>query len=194
MSKGSRDIIAESNKKLVITTLLVAAVIALINAVIFGFTPLGDNLREQISKAVNEISGPQSTTIIIDNSSNSQTFERRITDLLDSLTKSGNLTRTGLGIRYITITDEIAAENNLPVKNGVLIPSDDSIIKGMPAEKAGFRAGDIITKIDNTKIDEDNPLNYLIAKHAVGDTVSVTYLRDGEERIVSVKLAKLKTN
>lgn len=194
MSKGSRDIIAESNKKLVITTLLVAAVIALINAVVFGFTPLGDNLRKQISKAVNEINGPQSTTIIIDNSSNSQTFERRITDLLDSLTKSGNLTRTGLGIRYITITDEIAAENNLPVKNGVLIPSDDSIIKGMPAEKAGFRAGDIITKIDNTKIDEDNPLNYLIAKHAVGDTVSVTYLRDGEERIVSVKLAKLKTN
>lgn len=194
MSKGSRDIIAESNKKLVITTLLVAAVIALINAVIFGFTPLGDNLRKQISKAVNEINGPQSTTIIIDNSSNSQTFERRITDLLDSLTKSGNLTRTGLGVRYITITDEIAAENNLPVKNGVLIPSDDSIIKGMPAEKAGFRAGDIITKIDNTKIDEDNPLNYLIAKHAVGDTVSITYLRDGEERIVSVKLAKLKTN
>lgn len=194
MSKGSRDIIAESNKKLVITTLLVAAVIALINAVVFGFTPLGDNLRKQISKAVNEIDGPQSTTIIIDNSSNSQTFERRITDLLDSLTKSGNLTRTGLGIRYITITDEIAAENNLPVKNGVLIPSEDSIIKGMPAEKAGFRAGDIITKIDNTKIDEDNPLNYLIAKHAVGDTVSVTYLRDGEERIVGVKLAKLKTN
>ena len=194
MSKDNRDIIAESNKKLVITTLLVAAIIALINAVIFGFTPLGDNLREQISKAVNEINGPQPTTIIIDNSSNSQTFERRITDLLDSLTKSGNLTRTGLGIRYITITDEIAADNNLPVKNGVLIPSDDSIIKGMPAEKAGFRTGDIITKIDNTKIDEDNPLNYLIAKHAVGDTVSVTYLRNGEERIVSVKLAKLKTN
>ncbi len=194
MSKENRDIIAESNKKLVITTLLVVAIIALFNAVLFGFTPLGDSLRERVSRAINEISNSQSTTIVISGNSSDQTFERRITDLLDSLTKSGSLTRAGLGIRYVTITDELAEANNLPVRAGVLIPSDDSIIKGMPAEKAGLRAGDIITRIDNTKIDDDNPLNYLIAKHAVGDTVSITYLRNGEERIVSVKLAKLKTN
>ena len=131
-------------------------------------------------------------TIVIDSEeSDDQTFERRITELLDSLAKSGNINRAGLGIRYVTINDETSAAYNLPAKNGAFIPSDDAVIDGMPAKKAGLRGGDIIIAVDNIKIDSKNPLNFAIAKHSVGDSVLITYLRDGETRVTKVKLEKL---
>lgn len=192
MSKQKRDKIAEANKKLVLATLAGVAIFVAIIASVLFLTPLGDTVKDELSKLnKNIIKGEQTAEVVVKTTSESQTFERRITELLDALTKSGNLTRAGLGIHYITITDEVADAYNLPVKNGAFIPTDDAIIKGMPAEKAGLRAGDIITEIDGTKINAENPLNYLVAKHSINDTVSVTYLRNGKTRLTSIKLAKL---
>ncbi len=188
-----RDIIAEANKKLVITTLSVVAVIFVINVLLFCFTPI----KTRIAELVESISSESSeTVVVISNIAEpvEPTFENRVTELLDALTKSGSLTRAGLGIRYVTITDEIAEKYNLPVTRGAYIPSDDAVIKGMPAQKAGLGAGDIIIGIDNVKIDEKNPLNFLVAKHAVGDSISVTYIRNGQTRVVNIKLAELKVN
>ena len=192
MSK-ERDIIAEANKKLVLATLTGVAIIVAICAIILGFTPLGVDIQSGISKLREGVlAGEQDLTIVINSEeSNDQTFERRITELLNSLTKSGSINRAGLGIRYVTINDETSAAYNLPVENGAFIPSDDAIIDGMPAQKAGLRGGDIIIAIDNTKIDSENPLNFIIAKHSVGDSVLVTYLRNGETRVTKVKLEKL---
>lgn len=193
MSK-ERDIIKEANKKLVLATLAGAATITAIGAIIFGFTPLGESIRSGISALENRISsGEQSLNLIIENNpdTESTTFEKRITELLDALTKSGNINRAGLGIRYITINDETAAIYNLPVENGAFIPSNDAIIKGMPAQKAGLQGGDIIIAVDNVKIDSENPLNYVIAKHSIDDSVLITYLRNGETRVTKVKLEKL---
>lgn len=191
MSK-ERDIIAEANKKLVLATLAGAATVIAIASIILGFTPLGENIHNEISKLGNKTSqNEQTQAAAINGGAGSADFEKRVTELLNALSESGSLKRAGLGIRYVTINNETAAAYNLPVKNGAFIPTEDSLMDGMPAKSAGLRAGDIIIKIDNTMVDAENPLNYLVAKHAVGDSVLVTYLRDGQTRVARVKLAKL---
>ena len=56
-----------------------------------------------------------------------------------------------------------------------------SIISGSPAQKAGLKDGDIITKIDDIEISKNISLGSLIGEKSAGDKVKITYLRDGKE-------------
>jgi serine protease Do len=60
------------------------------------------------------------------------------------------------------------------------------------AEKAGLKENDIITKIDNEKIESPDELSKIIRKHKPGDKVTVTYLRDKKEQKATVELGKFK--
>lgn len=60
------------------------------------------------------------------------------------------------------------------------------------AEKAGLKENDIITKIDNEKIESPDELSKVIRKHKPGDKVTVTYLRDKKEQKATVELGKFK--
>ena len=66
------------------------------------------------------------------------------------------------------------------------------ITKESGAEKAGLKKGDIITKIDNTNIEDPDELSKVIREHKAGDKVSVTYLRDKKEQKVTAELTKWK--
>jgi serine protease Do len=67
-----------------------------------------------------------------------------------------------------------------------------TISKDGGAEKAGLKKGDIITKIDNDKIEDPDDLSKSVRAHKPGDKVSVTYLRDGKEQKVTAELGKWK--
>jgi len=62
------------------------------------------------------------------------------------------------------------------------------IVKGGPAEKAGLKAGDVITKIDGKPINTAEELLVDIKSHQPGQTIQVTYRRGGSEQTVKVKL------
>lgn len=68
---------------------------------------------------------------------------------------------------------------------GVLVIGVDA---NSPAEKAGLKIGDIITKINGKEISNSAYFRYELYKHKVGDTVEITYFRSGNEKTVSVKL------
>ena len=55
----------------------------------------------------------------------------------------------------------------------------EEVGKGSCAEKAGLKPGDIVTKLDNTKIESANDLINAKNKHKAGDTVTVEVYRDG---------------
>lgn len=57
-----------------------------------------------------------------------------------------------------------------------------------PASKAGLQEGDVITKINDKEISNVAYFRYELYKHKIGDTLEVTYLRDGKEKKASVKL------
>lgn len=61
--------------------------------------------------------------------------------------------------------------------------------EGSPAQKAGLMAGDIITKFADKKIKNLYDLNSAISESKPGDVVGVTYLRNGREMHVEVKLS-----
>jgi serine protease Do len=113
--------------------------------------------------------------------------------LINSVLTKGKLERPYLGVRYISLTDDIAAQLNLQQNRGAYITPGNggqpSIITGSPAEKAGLKEGDIITKVDGNSIDESHSLTSLLGQHNVGDTVTLTIVRDGKEQTLQVTLA-----
>lgn len=115
--------------------------------------------------------------------------------LIKSVLKSGKLERPYLGVRYVTLTDQYAYEFNLDIKRGAyLAPNQASsaVIAGSPADKAGLKEKDIITKVDGTAIDERNSLVSLVSRKAVGEQVELTVIRDGKEQKIKVTLEQFK--
>lgn len=81
---------------------------------------------------------------------------------------------------------------------GVMTEKDEKgakitdVTKESAAEKAGLKKGDIITKVNDTKIEDGNSLYDAIGKFKPEDKVKITYLRDGKENTVTATLGKNK--
>jgi S1-C subfamily serine protease len=108
-----------------------------------------------------------------------------VTGLIKQMQKTGKLERPYLGVRYVALTPDVADQYDIDATNGAFIlPATDSaspsVLSGSPAEEAGLHEGDVITRIDDTKIDQTHSLTSIISKHDVGDQVSLTVLRDGK--------------
>lgn len=105
----------------------------------------------------------------------------------------------GISVENFFSLAEMAVEVELPAQRGVLI---SEIASGGPAERAGLRGsdhiqnvrgvdvalgGDIITAIDGAPVNSfDEMIAYLLAHYQAGDTVSVTFIRDGETQTVDL--------
>lgn len=116
-----------------------------------------------------------------------------ISGLINSVSKNGKLERPYLGVIYVSLTDSIANELDLSVKRGAYIPrsddyGQDTVIDGGPADKAGMKEGDIITKVDGTDINERSSLASLLGQHQPGDKVKFTINRDGKTESITVTL------
>jgi len=138
-------------------------------------------------------------TAVAGNSAQNIGFAIPINDtqgLIKSVLNTGKLQRPYLGVRYVMLTDDYAYKFNLSVKRGAYIaPSEDgspSVIPGSPAEKAGLKEKDIITKVDGTEINQNNSLVSLVSRKAVGESVELTIIRDGQEKTIKVKLEAYK--
>lgn len=121
-----------------------------------------------------------------------------VKDLIDIVLKTGKLERPYLGIRYVSLDQEIAEELDLEITEGVYIPessnSQSSILEDSPAEKSGLQDKDIITEIDGIKLNEDNTLVSILGKKRVGDTVDLKVIRGSEEIIINATLEAAPEN
>ena len=113
---------------------------------------------------------------------------------INDVKQYGHIRNPYIGIHYITNSSELAKANSLSVDYGVVIYSNDPSImpvaSGSPAAKAGLREGDIVTWIDDNKIDADHSLNNILEKYSPGDKVKVTYFRDDKENKVNLVLGE----
>jgi S1-C subfamily serine protease len=113
--------------------------------------------------------------------------------LIRSVLDEGELQRPYLGVRYVTLTDDIAFQYNLETTRGAyIVPSgnndEPSILPNSPAEAAGLREEDIITEIDGTGINQGHSLASLIGGKSVGDEVTLTVLRGNDTLTIRVTL------
>lgn len=103
--------------------------------------------------------------------------------IIDQLIKRGYVERPMIGISAQTVTPQDSQQYNIPV--GVYVAQ---VQQGSGADNAGLQAGDIITNIDNTKIKTFEDLQNILNKHKVGDTINVTYWRNGKTLTANIKL------
>ena len=97
-----------------------------------------------------------------------------ITDIMEN----GQITsKPSMGITAGTMTRQMATQYQIDKDNGVFVYSVD---KGGAGEKAGLRMGDVITKVDSMEITSMEDLTAAKKGRRAGDTVTVTYYRDGQ--------------
>ena len=83
---------------------------------------------------------------------------------------------------------------------GVSTEKDDkgarisNVTDNSAAEKAGLKEDDVIIRVDDTKIENQDQLSKAITKHKPDDKVTITYLRDGKEQKTTATLGKSSTN
>jgi serine protease Do len=114
---------------------------------------------------------------------------------LDSYTKNNKIIRPYIGVRYQTITKAIATSLDLPVEEGALLiasSSSSATVKGSPAEKAGLKDGDIITRVDNRSVTQTTPLSRIIRDYQPGNKIVLTVIRDKKTLSINLTLGELK--
>jgi serine protease Do len=107
--------------------------------------------------------------------------------IIDELINEGYITRPYLGVGLYTVDQFVATVNRLPVDKGVIITYVDP---GGPADKAGLKQYDIITRFDNQDITTAEELRKAIHSAQIGTDVEVTVARDSGTITKTVVLTK----
>jgi 2-alkenal reductase len=110
-----------------------------------------------------------------------------VKQVTDELIRTGTVVRPFLGIRYRELSPQSAAYFGLGSIDGALIMLTEP---GSPADKAGIKAGDVITAIDGTKLDDEHGLSSILLTHKVGDTIKLAVTRDQQSLSLSATLVQ----
>jgi len=112
-------------------------------------------------------------------------------NIIKQLESDGKVTRPALGIQMVNLAN-IGANDlrklNIPssVTSGVVVKSVQS---NMPAS-GHLEKYDVITKVDDKNISSSTDLQSALYNHSIGDTIKITYYRNGKEETTTVKLDK----
>ncbi len=110
--------------------------------------------------------------------------------IINDLIKEGKVERAYLGVYIQDLTKDIAETMGLKVDKGALV---SEVVKGSPADKAGLKRGDVIIKVNDTKINNSGDLQDAIRSKKAGTKVTLTVIRDNNEMTIDVTLGKLST-
>jgi serine protease Do len=99
----------------------------------------------------------------------------------------GYVSRPYLGVSLVTVTPAIASSYNLATEEGGMVYQ---VVSGTPAEKAGLRAYDVITRIDGEEVTTSDDVILAIRAHDIGDTIEIIYFRGTRETTTSAKLVE----
>ena len=114
-----------------------------------------------------------------------------VINIIKQLEKDGKVTRPALGIHMVNLSNLSTTDLQklkLPgnVTSGVAVRS---VQKNMPAN-GHLQQYDVITKIDDKTISSTTELQSALYSHSIGDSMTVTYYRDGKEETTTIKLDK----
>ena len=110
-------------------------------------------------------------------------------EIVDQIIETGVVARGWLGVSVQEITKDLADSFQLGTPRGALI---GSVIKGSPAEKAGFKNGDVILEFDGKKIVYSGDLPLIVGRIKPDAKVQALIFRDKKEKIISVKVGQLE--
>jgi len=108
-----------------------------------------------------------------------------IQDDVQQMLQSGQVTVSSLGATSTDVTAENGALSGLPEGSQVI-----ALDKSGPAAAAGLQAGDVITHLDDVRIDAAHPLSLLLrSRFHANQRVTVTYTRNGSSTQAELTLS-----
>ena len=112
-----------------------------------------------------------------------------VAKIVDDIMEYGYVTgKPQLGISCQDVTETISKMYNLPM--GIYITA---VTNGSAADNAGLQSGDIIIKVDDVDVTTSDELNAEKNKHKAGESIEITYVRNGSEDTVTVTLDETVT-
>ena len=113
--------------------------------------------------------------------------------ITEQLEKSGKVVRPAMGVQLVSVNtianDTVKSQLKYEGKQGVVVRSVES---GTPAAKAGLEKYDVITKLNDTEVKDVAAVRkFLFEKAKIGDTVKVTYYREGKEKTAEIVVQAL---
>ena len=109
-------------------------------------------------------------------------------DVMESLMKTGKVTRGWLGIAIQPLNEELARSFNFPGTDGVLV---GDVSADTPAQAAGLKSGDIIVALNDKKIDSINRFRNTIASTKPGAEVKLSIVREGRKQQMTIAVGEL---
>ncbi|WP_414551820.1 HhoA/HhoB/HtrA family serine endopeptidase [Anabaena sp. CCY 0017] len=113
------------------------------------------------------------------------------------LQRDGKVIHPYLGVQMVTLTPELAKQNNtdpnspiqIPEINGVLVMR---VVPDSPAASAGVRRGDVIVQIDREPVTSADKLQNLVENSRLGQLLQVKVQRGNQIQVLSIRTAELR--
>jgi len=108
-------------------------------------------------------------------------------NVTDQIMRGGKVSRAQLGVLIQPMTPGLAKAFKLTKAEGALV---SDVLPNTPAERAGLRPGDVVTRVEDRSVSDSRTLQLMIAEMNPGKSVLVTVMRDGNERQFTVALGE----
>jgi S1-C subfamily serine protease len=105
--------------------------------------------------------------------------------VVEQILHHGRVVRPWLGISGMDVSPALAKRYDLPSESGVLV---SDVSRGSPADRCGFRRGDIIVGAGGMEVRKMKDLLIALAKATIGDGVSLIVLRNENRYEVTARL------
>ena len=107
--------------------------------------------------------------------------------IIPQLVEHGRVTRAYLGVAPRELDADYAEALGLDLNRGILV---EDVVPGMPADRAGVRAGDVITEFAGKEVENIDAFRFLVAEREVGEKVEIQLHRDGNSLTKKVRLVE----
>lgn len=111
-----------------------------------------------------------------------------VVDVVGQLKDKGSVSRGWLGVYIQEVTRGLSESFGLDKPTGALV---SRVIKGSPAEEAGFEAGDVVLRFDGKEVSLSSSLTPLVGRTPAGSEVEVEIMRDGKRIRLPVVVGEL---
>jgi Do/DeqQ family serine protease len=105
------------------------------------------------------------------------------------LKQFGEVQRAVLGVTISDITKELAKEKKLNIYSGAYVRS---VADNSAAKAAGIKEGDVIIGVNSVRVKSVSELQEQIGRHSPGDKVTITAIRDGNQKSFEIELKNKK--
>ncbi|MGE5416677.1 MAG: trypsin-like peptidase domain-containing protein [Acidobacteriota bacterium] len=106
-------------------------------------------------------------------------------DVLNQLINKGKIARPYIGVMIQDISPDLASYLGLKNEKGAIV---QDVVSGAPADLAGIIKGDVITKINNSEVEDSSDVTDQISNMKIGAKVNITIIRQGKEMVIQVTL------